>query len=403
MSYKYKEYGTFVKLLKYLRDDKDVVDIPAEINGKPVTRIGDYCFYDHSEIKLVNFPSCIERIGNSSFELCGGLKKIVLPESVTHIGVNAFRECIGLNKVVLSPNLKVLSQGVFSYCSLKEAEFVVSEGVKEICENAFLHSGHFKLQLPKSVEKIGFGAFCDGPEAITELKQNKKWYSMWPYGENIRLKYGIYGKVIDYSVLSNDCGILSVSVEDDVVQVFFPAIEKEYYFVDEQSQARMEEFLVDGQVKSYFEAWIAGLLEYESFYQQDEFKNSNQGEIVLFGKELDLFMFILAREKLYEKVLSDAYDWALERQREYGIMATCVQLEFKTGDTIDDGDGFIIALFYKKSTGEALLYREWEDRMMVAFNVLANYDEVAKIAPKSLNRMLHNGLKIKQRWEDRYL
>ena len=226
---------------------------------------------------------------------------------------------------------------------------------------------------------------------------------MWPYGENIRLKYGIYGKVIDYSVLSNDCGILSVSVEDDVVQVFFPAIEKEYYFVDEQSQARMEEFLVDGQVKSYFEAWIAGLLEYESFYQQDEFKNSNQGEIVLFGKELDLFMFILAREKLYEKVLSDAYDWALERQREYGIMATCVQLEFKTGDTIDDGDGFIIALFYKKSTGEALLYREWEDRMMVAFNVLANYDEVAKTAPKSLNRMLHNGLKIKQRWEDRYL
>ena len=84
-------------------------------------------------------------------------------------------------------------------------------------------------------------------------------------------------------------------------------------------------------------------------------------------------------------------------------MATCVQLEFKTGDTIDDGDGFIIALFYKKSTGEALLYREWEDRMMVAFNVLANYDEVAKTAPKSLNRMLHNGLKIKQRWEDRYL
>ena len=165
----------------------------------------------------------------------------------------------------------------------------------------------------------------------------------------------------------------------------------------------MEEFVIDGQVKSYFEAWITGLLEYESFYKQDEFKNSNQGEIVIFGKELDLFMFILAREKLNERVLSDAYDWALERQREYGVMATHVKLTFESGDTIDDGDGFIIALFYKKSTKEALLYREWEDRMAIAFNILTNYDEIAKIAPKSLNRMLHNGLKVKQRWEDRYL
>ena len=403
MLYRYKEYGTFVKLLKYLRDDKDIVVIPLEINGKPVARIGDYCFYNHPEIKLVIFPSCIERIGNSSFELCSGLNEIELPDSVTHIGTNAFRECSGLNKVVLSPNLKVLNQGAFSYCGLKEAEFVIPDGLKEICENAFLHSGHFKLQLPKSVEKIGFGAFCDGPEVITKLKRNERWYSMWPYGENVRIKYGILGKVIDYSVLSNECGVLSVSIEDDVAQVFFPAIEREFYFVDEQSQARMEELPIDGHVKSYYEAWMNGLIEYESFYKKDEFKKNVRGETVVFGKELDLFKYIFAREKKKEELLSEAYDWALERQREYGIMATFVSLTFKNGDTIDDGDGFIIALFYKKSTKEALLYREWEDRMAMAFNILTNYDEVAKIAPKSLNRMLHNGLKIKQRWEDRYL
>lgn len=34
------------------------------------------------------------------------------------------------------------------------------------------------------------------------------------------------------------------------------------------------------------------------------------------------------------------------------------------------------------------------------YNILTNYDEIAKIAPKSLILMLHNSLKIKKRWEE---
>lgn len=60
----------------------------------------------------------------------------------------------------------------------------------------------------------------------------------------------------------------------------------------------------------------------------------------------------------------------------------------------------MVSMFYKKSTGEALLRRDWFEKTMVQYNIIVNYDEIAKTAPKSLNLMLQNGLRIKERWED---
>ena len=121
------------------------------------------------------------------------------------------------------------------------------------------------------------------------------------------------------------------------------------------------------------------------------------GEVVLFGKELALLGKVA--EEMEEQRLSSAYDWAKERQRELGFVAQNLRLEFETGDFIDDGDGFIISIFYKKSTGEALLRRDGEDTMITQYDVLANPDEVARVAPKSWSRMINNGLKLKKLWE----
>lgn len=137
MMFDYKEYNSFVVLKRYGSDDREIVEIPPMINGKPVTRISDECFFGHHEIKTILFSPFIERIGNSSFEKCSGISELILPSSVTHIGINAFRECTGLKKVVLSPNLKILNQGVFSYCRLTHVDFIVPFGLEEIRENAF--------------------------------------------------------------------------------------------------------------------------------------------------------------------------------------------------------------------------------------------------------------------------
>ena len=420
-----KEYDTFIKLVKYLPDDIETVDIQAELNGKPVTRIGDNCFYNHSEIKRIRFPISLERIEDSAFEKCAGIKKLILPSSVSYIGINAFRECTGLSKVVLSPKLKVLNQGVFSYCQLDNTEFIIPNGLQEISDNAFFHGGHFKLTLPRSVTKIGMGAFYDGPIVSTFLKEDNSWREMWPYRKRIILKGGAIGEVIDYSLLSDKVAILSVSVEDEEIQVFFPSTDKEYRFSDGKSQDRMAEYIIDGQVNSYYNAWIIGALEHKSFYKIGEFDNSvrmsekqsccqdekaadiNKNPVsknignVTFGKEMGLFKLLVERRKVEERILSEAYDWAEKWRIEYRIYyAQPVQLTFKEGDYIDDGDGFKISVFYKKSTGQAILRRDWIDEYKVSYNILTNYDEIARIAPKSLRLMLRNGLELKERWED---
>ena len=57
MKFDYKEYNNFIILKKYLQCDNDFVEIPSKINEKPVTRIADECFYNHPEIKKIQFPA----------------------------------------------------------------------------------------------------------------------------------------------------------------------------------------------------------------------------------------------------------------------------------------------------------------------------------------------------------
>lgn len=127
------------------------------------------------------------------------------------------------------------------------------------------------------------------------------------------------------------------------------------------------------------------------------------GEIVRFdSQQLALMQQIIDKNNERWQELAEAYDWALDRQRELQFMAQPVHMTFSRGDYVDDGDGFTISIFYKKSTGEALLRRDWTDRMAVSYNILTNFDEIARIAPKSLELMLRNGLRLKEEWEDKH-
>ena len=127
------------------------------------------------------------------------------------------------------------------------------------------------------------------------------------------------------------------------------------------------------------------------------------GEIVRFdSQQLALMQQIIDKNNERWQELAEAYDWALDRQRELQFMAQPVHMTFSRGDYVDDGDGFTISIFYKKSTGEALLRRDWTDRMAVSYNILTNFDEIARIAPRALELMLRNGLRLKEEWEDKH-
>ena len=65
-------------------------EIPGEIDGKKVIRIGDYAFSDCTELTSVTIPDSVTDIRWRAFYNCVSLKSVTIPKSVTYIDSYAF-------------------------------------------------------------------------------------------------------------------------------------------------------------------------------------------------------------------------------------------------------------------------------------------------------------------------
>lgn len=114
--------------------------LPAEIDGKPVKRIGERAFKD-STVQTVGLPEGLVEIGEEAFCGCRSLTFAGLPDSLRVIGTYAFGDCVSLTDVFLP------------------------EGLERIGNYAFAESALASAQIPASVTEIGEGAFAVFAEA----------------------------------------------------------------------------------------------------------------------------------------------------------------------------------------------------------------------------------------------
>ncbi|MBQ9993981.1 MAG: leucine-rich repeat domain-containing protein, partial [Clostridia bacterium] len=113
------------------------VNIPPQINGCPVTAIGDEAFYGNERVRRITMPDSVTEIGSSAFGLCTSLRSVELSENITAIGDYAFTRCLALSEVSLP------------------------EGITQIGEYTFTHSGIRRIDLPQKVTAVGKGAFMN--------------------------------------------------------------------------------------------------------------------------------------------------------------------------------------------------------------------------------------------------
>ena len=73
----YEEFVNRIEITKYYGDEKTVT-VPPEINGKPITIIGEYAFAHNSSIKKVNLPDTVKWLKKGAFLDCPSLETLNL-------------------------------------------------------------------------------------------------------------------------------------------------------------------------------------------------------------------------------------------------------------------------------------------------------------------------------------
>ena len=124
-----------------------------------VTRIGDYAFYDCTELMSVEIPEGVTQIGESAFACCQSLESVTIPGSVTEIGEGAFESCDSMMVLELASGLKCVGAFAFSEC-VALRELVLPNTVERIERSAFAGTmALHELVIPGNVQEIGDNAF----------------------------------------------------------------------------------------------------------------------------------------------------------------------------------------------------------------------------------------------------
>lgn len=135
------------------------LEIPSEIDGHKVTKIGENAFDGNEEIINVTIPDSVTSIGEGAFANCTALNTINLPSKIKTISYGIFASCSNLTKIEIPSKVTSIDGYAFYACtSLKDVN--IPEGVTSIGEAAFYYCvGLENLELSKNVTEIGDYAF----------------------------------------------------------------------------------------------------------------------------------------------------------------------------------------------------------------------------------------------------
>ena len=156
------------------------VEIPAEVDGYPVSAIGYGAFANCEQLRTVVIPEGVEKITASAFDSCENLKSVSLPDSLVSISGQIFDYCPNLKKVEISPdhpvfaveNNALINKQDMTLMRYLDPEnngvYEVEKGIRTIGAEAFSYTKVSSVILPEELRSIGSLAFS-GCQNLKEI------------------------------------------------------------------------------------------------------------------------------------------------------------------------------------------------------------------------------------------
>lgn len=240
------QYGDFyclktksdtVTIYKYTGSDT-VVEIPSEINGYPVTWLGQYSFSPRSNpandnvnkndalynLKKVVVPPSVEVINAHAFIHCTSLETVILPEGLKQIYDMAFAFCSSLETIEFPESLNSIGFECFNKSGVKEVVFKKNPSNKfSVGRNAFSHSNIKKCTFQSDNTLINYDAFRYSVVEEVVFEGSLSYNSSWDAFNNADSvqKIVFLSKILlaDYAeTLVNENGFyLHINTEDDYI------------------------------------------------------------------------------------------------------------------------------------------------------------------------------------------
>ena len=113
----------------------DTVEIPSNLGGCNVVRIGEQAFSVHPELTGVTIPQTVTSIGSGAFFYCNGLKLVNIPASVKSIEKYAFYDCSGLLEIIIPDTVSEIGEDAFAGCDLLTVKCQSGSYAEQYCKD----------------------------------------------------------------------------------------------------------------------------------------------------------------------------------------------------------------------------------------------------------------------------
>ncbi len=188
-----------VEIMGYFGDEVDLV-IPSEIDGMPVTSIGNFVFsyngFREFSFETVTIPDTVTRIGDAAFLNNYKIKKVIMgdnveyigdyafytnqitevniPNKVTHIGDYAFSHN-RLSSVEIPKDITYL--GAFAFNDNQLSEIIIPKNISRVENSTFSDNKLTEVVIPDNITSIGNAAFYGNelssiiiPNSVTSIE-----------------------------------------------------------------------------------------------------------------------------------------------------------------------------------------------------------------------------------------